>query len=186
MRDLLQHWVERLAKPRTIALLWILQLVPQFYQLLVSYPRLARLHPGTPLDMRLLASAEGIRDYLSGLGDIGRHYYLINEAGADMLFPLGYGTTYSLLLYRLLKQVAPAWIALACLPAVAALADIGENLSIIVALQQFPSQAALPAYWFFNSVKHATAVLAVLTLATSAVAYWRNRATGSIHALGSR
>jgi len=75
------------------------------------------------------------------LGEIGRATYLTNQLPVDMIYPLLFGLSYSLLLAYFLKKIkiliAP-YTYLCLLPIFAGTADYLENFGIITLLKTYP------------------------------------------------
>jgi hypothetical protein len=77
----------------------------------------------------------------NSLGEIGRDTYLTNQIPVDMIYPLLFSLTYSLLLAYFLKKLNKlnaSFIYLCLIPIIAGTADYLENLGIIAMLKNYP------------------------------------------------
>lgn len=75
------------------------------------------------------------------LGEIGRATYLTNQLPVDMIYPLLFGLSYSLLLAYFLKKINKLnfpFTYLCLLPIIAGTADYLENFGIITLLKTYP------------------------------------------------
>jgi len=76
------------------------------------------------------------------LGETGRETYLTTQIPVDMVYPLLFGLTYSLLFAYFLKKLNKlntSFYFLCLIPVIAAIADYLENIGIILLLQNYPS-----------------------------------------------
>ena len=95
------------------------------------------------LDMRLSYGPEEANDLFEALGSEGRRAYRLLHLMPDLLFPvcysLAFACTSAWFLVRLLPPSHPLqWLALT--PLISGLADILENLSLVVASSLYPDQ----------------------------------------------
>lgn len=84
---------------------------------------------------------EYVKSLLEQLGPIGRDYYLFTQLPLDMIYPLLFGVTYSLLLIYLFNKIfnlSSKIQLLALIPMLAGLFDYFENLGIITMLIRYP------------------------------------------------
>ena len=75
------------------------------------------------------------------LGENGREIYLTSQIPVDMIYPLLFGLTYSLLLAYFLKKLnilKSSFKYLCLLPIIAGIADYMENIGIIAMLNSYP------------------------------------------------
>lgn len=82
-----------------------------------------------------------VNELFDSLGKIGRETYLTRQIPVDMIYPLLFGLSYSLLLayfLKKLKKLNPPYIYLCLLPIIAGIADYIENFGIITMLKSYP------------------------------------------------
>ena len=136
--------------------------------LFVMYPAIS---PSiSPLDVQFFLTPTSVDVFFTGIGASGRTLYFINEATIDMLFPLVYSLAYVLLLIELLKSngsTTSRLMYLALLPCLLAVADVVENIQILISLDLYPMQsdAVIHTLYIANIVKHSlSAVLLFVVL----------------------
>jgi hypothetical protein len=82
-----------------------------------------------------------VKELFSSLGEKGRETYLTTQLPLDMVYPLLFGLSYSLLiayfLNKLNKLNAP-YVFLCILPILGGVADYVENLGIMIMLNSYP------------------------------------------------
>ena len=82
-----------------------------------------------------------VNELFKTLGENGRDIYLTNQIPVDMIYPLLFGLTYSLLLAYFLKKLNKLkhpFTYLCLLPIIAGIADYLENFGIITMLNSYP------------------------------------------------
>ncbi len=83
-----------------------------------------------------------VNELFNTLGESGREIYLKNQIPVDMIYPLLFGLTYSLIFAYFLKKLGklkPPFIYICYLPIIAGLADYLENFGIINMLNNYPN-----------------------------------------------
>lgn len=97
-----------------------------------------------------------VKTLLETLGEEGRHNYLFIQIPVDMLYPLLFGVSYSLLLaYFLIKLGWPKnYFVICLLPLNAGLFDCFENIAVVNMLMQYPSEV--------TSVSEVASVLTII------------------------
>jgi len=110
-----------------------------------------------------------VNDLFSALGEQGRHTYLTNQLPIDMVYPLLFALTYSMLLAYFLKKINNLSIPLAyvcILPIIAGLADYFENFAIIGLLRSYPelSEIAVATTATFSIIKSVATIITFLAL----------------------
>lgn len=104
---------------------------------------------GKPIDLEIPTySTERAHSMIEGYGEAGREIYQLIELTADIAYPIVYSLAFALLILFLLKkmELGNHWLRwLALIPLVAAFADLGENISIVTMLNQFPVQSDVVA-----------------------------------------
>ena len=114
--------------------------------LLVTIPKTMGFANGMKLlDMLPMGYSHDYANKLfNTLGEDGREIYLTNQIPVDMIYPLLFGLTYSLLLAYFLKKLnklkSPLTY-LSLLPIIAGIADYLENIGIITMLKSYPDLA---------------------------------------------
>jgi len=141
--------VETKAKLRKYARGWIVLMMILItwalygYMLTSSIPKvMGYAHEMKLLDMKPVGyTVEYARELFSALGETGRHAYLYEQIPVDMVYPLFFAISYSLLLtYLFGKGFRPEdWIQnLAVIPIFGGVFDYLENIGIIYHLQTYP------------------------------------------------
>ena len=97
------------------------------------------------LDLRFLGyDHEQVNHFLTSIGPKGRAQYLGHQLIVDMLYPLFFGLSYSLMLAYFLKrtkQLSSYKFLFCYLPFVTTMADYAENFGIIKILHDFENNA---------------------------------------------
>lgn len=128
---------------RKVLLLFIVANIVYVLMLTVTIPDVMEHTEGMKLlDMMPLGyDAEYVNTLFSTLGQTGRNTYLYRQIPMDMIYPLLFGISFSLLLaYFLnkLNKLKTPFIYLCLLPMLAAMADYAENIGIITLLNDYP------------------------------------------------
>ncbi|WP_298496029.1 hypothetical protein [uncultured Algibacter sp.] len=123
--------------------LFILTNVVYLFMLFVTIPKTMGFSNGMKLlDMLPTGyNQEYVNKLFRALGENGRKIYLTNQIPVDMIYPLLFGLTYSLLLaffLKKLKKLKSPFIYLCLLPLIAGIADYLENIGIIAMLNSYP------------------------------------------------
>lgn len=109
-----------------------------------SNPTIEKYSGGVPiLDMRMTYTPEEAYQLFTALGAVGRQAYRTLHLVPDTLFPIGYALVFAFtsawFLVRLLPLEHPLqWLSLT--PLISGLADILENLSLVIAGLAYPSR----------------------------------------------
>ncbi len=138
---------------------------------LVLFPLASRLWEGPPLDrildLRLYYSGETARTFFQQIGEKGRQGYFYGTLLIDVPYALFYGWVYALLLAKLMPS---SWATtprscLILLPFGIALADVVENVFILMGTSSFPVAASLLApMGYFTALKWGFVIINVLML----------------------
>ena len=83
-----------------------------------------------------------VNELFRTLGENGRVIYLTNQIPVDMVYPLLFGLTYTLILAYFLKKLnklKSPFTYLCLLPIIAGIADYMENIGIITMLNSYPN-----------------------------------------------
>lgn len=123
--------------------LFILTNIVYVFMLTVTIPKTMGFSNGMKLlDMMPMGyDLNYVSELFKSLGEIGRETYLTNQIPVDMIYPLLFGLTYSLLLAYFLKKLNKLntpYIYLCFLPIIAGIADYFENFGIITLLKNYP------------------------------------------------
>lgn len=107
----------------------------------------------------------------NALGETGRGIYLTKQIPVDMIYPLLFGLTYSLLLAYFLKKLNKLnvpYIYLCLLPIIAGIADYLENFGIITMLKIYPelTELAVKITCSFSMIKSISTSLFFIVLIT--------------------
>ncbi|MFD0796289.1 hypothetical protein ACFQZJ_02365 [Maribacter chungangensis] len=128
---------------RKVLLLFIVANIVYVLMLTVTIPNVMEHTEGMKLlDMMPMGyDSEYVNTLFSTLGQTGRNTYLYLQIPIDMVYPLLFGISFSLLLaYFLnkLKKLKTPFLYLCLLPILAATADYAENIGIITLLNHYP------------------------------------------------
>ncbi|WP_323789762.1 hypothetical protein [Psychroserpens sp.] len=123
--------------------LFILTNVVYLFMLFVTIPKTMGFSSGMKLlDMLPTGyNQDYVNELFKTLGKNGREIYLTNQIPVDMIYPLLFGLTYSLLLAYFLKKLnklKSPFSHLCILPIIAGIADYLENIGIITMLNSYP------------------------------------------------
>ena len=135
--------LEKNISGKKVLSLFILTNVVYLFMLLVTIPKTMRSSSGMKLlDMLPTGyNLEYVNALFKALGENGREIYLTNQIPVDMIYPLLFGLTYSLLIAYFLKKLIKLrspFIYLCLLPIIAGIADYLENIGIITMLNNYP------------------------------------------------
>ena len=135
--------LEKNISGKKVLSLFILTNVVYLFMLFVTIPKTMGFSNGLKLlDMLPTGyNQEYVNELFRTLGENGRETYLTNQIPVDMIYPLLFGLTYSLLLAYFLKKLnklKSPFIYLCLLPIIAGIADYLENIGIITMLNSYP------------------------------------------------
>jgi hypothetical protein len=135
--------LEKYTSGKKVLGLFILTNVVYLFMLLVTIPKTMGFSNGMKLlDMLPTGySQDYVNKLFRTLGENGREVYLTNQIPVDMIYPLLFGLTYSLLLAYFLKKLnklKSPFSFLSLLPIIAGIADYLENIGIITMLNSYP------------------------------------------------
>ncbi len=141
--ETLNKIIERNISGKKVLGLFILTNLVYTFMLTVTIPKTMEFSNGMKLlDMMPTGyDLNYVNELFNSLGEIGRQTYLINQIPVDMIYPLLFGLTYSLLLAYFLKKLnklTPPFTYLSLLPIIAGIADYLENIGIIIMLNSYP------------------------------------------------
>ena len=136
--------LEKYATGKKVLSLFILTNVVFLFMLMVTIPKTMEFSNGMKL-LDMLPTGYNL-DYVnklfSTLGENGREIYLTTQIPVDMIYPLLFGLTYTLLLAYFLKKLnklKSPFTYLCLLPIIAGIADYFENIGIITMLNSYPN-----------------------------------------------
>lgn len=132
------------ANGKNVIISFILTQVIYLIMLLYTIPNLMSYAGGMEiLDMIPVGyNPEYVKSLFEQLGPIGRDYYLYTQLPLDMIYPLLFAITYTLILTYLFNKIynlSSKIQLLTLIPILAGLFDYLENLGIITMLIQFPN-----------------------------------------------
>ena len=135
--------LEKYTSGKKVLGLFILTNVIYLFMLLVTIPKTMEFSNGMKLlDMLPTGyNQDYVNKLFSKLGENGREIYLTTQIPVDMIYPLLFGLTYSLLLAYFLKKLnklKSPFTYLSLLPIIAGIADYLENIGIITILNNYP------------------------------------------------
>ncbi len=139
----LRETVRSNLKWRRILLLFIIANALYVLMLMVTVPMVIGYSGGLPiLDLMPLGyDMEYVNTLFDTLGEEGRSAYLYRQLPVDMVYPLFFAISYSLLMAFVIKglgKMDSGWFYLCLLPVFGALGDYAENIGIIRLLQSYP------------------------------------------------
>ena len=117
-----------------------------------------------------------VKELFSSLGEKGRETYLTTQLPLDMVYPLLFGPSYSLVfayfLNKLNKLNAP-YVYLCILPILGGIADYVENLGIIIMLNSYPdlTGSLVRITSLFSVIKSSSSSLFFITFLLVLIAY---------------
>jgi len=135
--------LEKNISGKKVLSLFILTNVIYLFMLMVTIPKTMGFSNGMKLlDMLPTGyNQDYVNELFRTLGENGRDIYLTNQIPVDMIYPLLFGLTYSLLLAYFLKKLNKLkhpFTYLCLLPIIAGIADYMENFGIITMLNSYP------------------------------------------------
>jgi hypothetical protein len=138
----LTKFLEKNISGKKVLGLFILTNVVYAFMLIVTIPKTMGFSNGMKLlDMMPTGyDLNYVNELFNSLGEIGRETYLTNQIPVDMIYPLLFGLTYSLLLAYFLKKLNKLnspFTYLCLIPIFAGIADYLENLGIITMLKSY-------------------------------------------------
>ena len=136
--------LEKHSSGKKVLSLFILTNVVYLFMLMVTIPKTMVFSNGMKLlDMLPTGYNQNyVNELFSTLGENGREIYLTNQIPVDMIYPLLFGLTYTLLLAYFLKKLnklKSPYTYLCLLPIIAGIADYLENIGIITMLNSYPN-----------------------------------------------
>jgi hypothetical protein len=159
---------------KTVLGLFILTNAVYVFMLTVTIPKTMGFSNGMKLlDMMPTGyDLNYVSELFNSLGEIGRRTYLTNQIPVDMIYPLLFGLTYSLLLAFFLKKLNKLNVPftyLCLLPIIAGIADYLENFGIIAMLKSYPelTETAVKTTSSFSVIKSiSTSVFFIVLIIT--------------------
>jgi len=141
--NLIDKILEKNTSGKKVLSLFILTNVVYLFMLIVTIPKTMGFSNGMKLlDMIPTGyNQDYVNKLFKTLGENGREIYLTNQIPVDMIYPLLFGLTYSLLLAYFLKKLnklKSSFKYLCLLPIIAGIADYMENIGIITMLNNYP------------------------------------------------
>jgi hypothetical protein len=176
-------WLDRVATPRRVVVLLIIELLALGCENLLvfplSVPYIRRLTGHAYLDLCAFCSADEIYTHLDAFGTIGRKLQLLLVSTVDIAIPAVSGTFGALgiaLLTRSRRASRPELRWLILVPIAAALLDFTENVLIAVLTSRYPERMERVASisGLVTGVKTIAYLLTAATLVVLALR-WRRR-----------
>lgn len=138
--------IKKYLNGKRIIILFILTNLVYAIMMMITIPKVMSYNGG----MKILDSIptgydfEYVNSLLNALGSKGRHAYLYYQLPIDMIYPLLFGITYSLILAYILNKLGKLETHLfyfCGFPALTGLCDYLENVSIITILNLYPENS---------------------------------------------
>ncbi len=152
--------IEKNLSGKNIAILFLLTNLVYAVMLIITIPKVMEFSGGMKLlDMMPLGyDAEYVTELFNVLGEKGRTFYLYRQIPVDMVYPVLFGLSYSLILaYFLnkLNKLNSLLYYLCLLPVIAGISDYMENIGILTMLYSYPnlSQYLIESTNIFSIVK---------------------------------
>jgi hypothetical protein len=135
--------IKRNLNGRKVLLLFILTNIIYVIMLTVTIPKVMEFSGGMKLlDMMPAGyNSDYVMTLFSNLGDVGRDAYLYRQLPVDMVYPLLFAVSYSLLLGYILNKLGKfenKLFYLCYIPILSGLFDYFENIGIILMLKGYP------------------------------------------------
>ncbi len=135
--------ISKYSNGKIIIILFILTQIIYFLMLFYTIPIVTNYANGMEiLDLQPLGfTAEYALNLMESLGSEGRDYYLCRQIPLDLIYPLLFGITYSLLLFYLFKKtkIKDRYYFLTLIPLFGGFFDYIENIGIILMLKSYPN-----------------------------------------------
>jgi len=137
------NFIEKNLTGKKVFVLFILTNLIYVFMLTITIPKTMKFSKGMKLlDMMPTGyDLNYVSELFSSLGEIGRDIYLTNQIPVDMIYPLFFALTYSLLLAYFLNKLDKLhspFTYLCLLPIIAGMADYMENFGIVIMLKNYP------------------------------------------------
>lgn len=169
----MKKFLERNISGKKVLGLFIVTNVVYIFMLTVTIPKTMKHSNGLKLlDMMPTGyDLNYVNELFKSLGKIGRGTYLTNQIPIDMIYPLLFGLSYSLMLayfLKKLKKLNTPHIYLCLLPIIAGIADYCENFGIITMLRSYPdlTQEIVTTISLFSIIKSISTTVFFVTLIT--------------------
>lgn len=163
--------LEKYSSGKKVFWLFVLTNIVYLFMLLVTIPKTMEFSNGMKLlDMMPTGyDLNYVNELFNALGENGREIYLTNQIPVDMIYPLLFGLTYSLLLAYFLKKLnklKSPFAYLSLLPIIAGVVDYLENIGIITMLKSFPDikESTVNATNTFSVIKSTSTSLFFIVL----------------------
>ena len=164
-------FLEKNTSGKKILGLFILTNVVYLFMLFVTIPKTMGFSHGMKLlDMLPTGYNQNyVNELFRTLGENGREIYLTNQIPVDMIYPLLFGITYTLLLAYFLKKLnklKSPYTFLCLLPIIAGIADYLENIGIIMMLNSYPdlTETSVNATNTFSIIKSTSSTIFFIAL----------------------
>ncbi|OIQ27211.1 MAG: hypothetical protein BM564_13030 [Bacteroidetes bacterium MedPE-SWsnd-G2] len=176
----LTKFIEHNISGKKVLVLFILTNLVYSFMLTVTIPKTMEFSNGMKLlDMMPTGyDLNYVSELFTSLGEQGRFTYLTKQIPVDMIYPLLFALSYSLLLGYFLKKLnklnAP-YSYLCLIPVVAGIADYLENIGIITMLKNYPDlkETVVYATNLFSVIKSTSTsiffIVLILVLITLAI-----------------
>jgi len=145
-----KHFINKNLSGKKVLFLFILTNLVYAFMLTFTIPKVMAFSEGMKLlDMMPMGyDQEYINNLFEKLGQKGRDLYLYNQIPVDMIYPLLFSISYSLLIAYFLKKLNKlnsVFFFLCWLPIVAGISDYFENFGIITMLINYPEINSISA-----------------------------------------
>lgn len=163
--------LEKNTSGKKVLSLFILTNIVYLFMLMVTIPKTMKFSNGMKLlDMLPTGyNQDYVNELFKTLGENGREVYLTNQIPVDMIYPLLFALTYSLLFAYFLKKLnklKSPFTYLCLLPIIAGIADYLENFGIITMLNNYPdlTETTVNATNTFSIIKSTSTSLFFIAL----------------------
>jgi len=147
----MRKFIEKNISGKKIFGLFILTNVVYLFMLTVTIPKTMEFSNGMKLLDMMPTGYDWnyVNELFKTLGENGRNTYLTTQIPVDMIYPLLFGLSYSLIFAYFLKKLEKlnsSFIYLCLLPIIGGFADYIENFGIIIMLNNYPELTEITVY----------------------------------------
>ena len=149
--NVMRKFIEKNISGKKIFGLFILTNVVYLFMLTVTIPKTMEFSNGMKLLDMMPTGYDWnyVNELFKTLGENGRNTYLTTQIPVDMIYPLLFGLSYSLIFAYFLKKLEKlnsSFIYLCLLPIIGGFADYIENFGIIIMLNNYPELTEITVY----------------------------------------
>ena len=171
----LTRLLERHLSGKKVIGLFLLTNSVYLFMLSFTIPTTMAFSKGIPLlDMMPMGyDLNYVKELFNSLGELGRETYLTTQLPLDMVYPLLFGLSYSLLFAYFLNKLNAPYVFLCILPILGGVADYVENLGIMIMLNSYPDliESLVRITSLFSVIKSSSSSLFFIALLIVLIAF---------------